>query len=841
MIDKLVTGLRECGIDLDWRDLCDVLWLARARGRDITSPTADTAEHQDSPTRNTVPDAESWPSTPPNAAAAQASTSPPALRRGGEAAGMALNPRVPAHHALPDQLGIARALRPLKQHRSSRHAVTFDADATADRYCDTQILVPVLSPARERWFREVALVIDGAPTMVVWRDTAHALANLLAHQGAFERVSRWTLDGARLLSSTGLPQDPRVLADEEARRLVLVLTDCVNSAWRDDAVWALLRAWGARLPVALVQTLPPRLWNATGLGETDVLLTSRHRGGANARLDLRPPWWWDAEHPPAQGLPVVTLDEGALHTWARMLMGGGTRVHGIVPTPPDGLPPPLPTPSDPRQLVSAYRSTVSPQASRLAVLLSAVEVTLPVAQLVLDALIAGARQTHIAELLAGGLLEMTSPPNPDPVYDFVPGVREVLQESITTTATINVWRTVAPYLEATTGVRTPFSVLLSSPPGTTTQAAETPLHRITATLIERLGLTALPPAGSPLERPLLVDVEGSAVSTRSHDHGPSVPSTISTLPDERSQSADDLHSPDPPLQHAPHPKRSATAADPTATTPEPAGNYLTIECKPDSLEADHYWFTAWLQVEGSPGITLHSDDIAQPLNQLAALLEQLLINSVPVTRRPTPDLTIEFILPRSLLNYPVDQIEINVAGLQYRIGIRYPVIVRSLDRMRLAAIHPDWKRKWSSLQDEPFEASVLLVEHPGAYDKEELFSRLSAASAAVLALPFPPSSSRSTPGWADEPDEHWIGLVAGVPVIAWCRDRRDPVAFFNDIKNLLPGDMMTLPRRTMALRRQALQQNSTETHPNPLGLHVTLLFDTPDRVPEPYALLRPPN
>ncbi|MGI5323201.1 effector-associated domain 2-containing protein [Actinomadura nitritigenes] len=267
--------------------------------------------------------------------------------------------------------------------------------------------------------------------------------------------------------------------------------------------------------------------------------------------------------------------------------------------------------------------------------------------------------------------------------------------------------------------------------------------------------------------------------------------------------------------------------------PEPSETYLIIACTPDALEPDRYLVTAWLQVDREPGSTLQCSDEALPLSRIPELLERLLTAESSVVGRPTPDLTVEFVLPRPLLGHPVEDSKIKIAGFEHRIGIKYPVVVRSLDRMRLAAVHHDWRRKWTVLRGNAVDAPVCLVTRRGEYDQEELFSKLS-ESPAVLALAFPP--------WAasDEPDEHWVGLLSGTPVIAWCRDGRDPARFAREVKDLLAADLMKLPRRAMELRRQALSAGAEEAGTGHLGLHLTLVFDDADRIPEPYVRLRPP-
>lgn len=276
-------------------------------------------------------------------------------------------------------------------------------------------------------------------------------------------------------------------------------------------------------------------------------------------------------------------------------------------------------------------------------------------------------------------------------------------------------------------------------------------------------------------------------------------------------------------------RRASLAA---RSEPEPSENYLIIECMPDALEEDRYLVTAWLQVGREPGSTLQCSDEALPLSRIPELLERLLTSESSVIGRRSHDLTIEFVLPRALLDHPFEQEKISIAGVEHRIGIRYPVVVRSLDRMRLAAVHPDWRHKWEWLSGNSVDAPVCLVAQRGEYDKEELFSTLSVSSTAVLALAFPP--------WGgEETDEHWVGLVAGIPVVAWCRDGRDPAQFAREVKDLLAADLMKLPHRAMELRRKALSGGEGPGTGH-LGLHLTLVFDDADRIPEPYVRLQPP-
>jgi hypothetical protein len=262
-----------------------------------------------------------------------------------------------------------------------------------------------------------------------------------------------------------------------------------------------------------------------------------------------------------------------------------------------------------------------------------------------------------------------------------------------------------------------------------------------------------------------------------------------------------------------------------------AESYLIIECKPDYLRADRYLVTAWLQVDREPGTTLCRHDDPVPFSRVPELLDELLNADTSVIGRPVGELTIEFALPRPLLNRAVEQVKVRHMEVEHRIGIRYPVVVRSLDRMRDAASHHPWKNKWKHLC-QAGQVPFTVVRRRGEYGDEEVLLAGLEASPAVLALAFPP------PAAGVRPDEHWVGVVAGTPVIVWCREGRDPARFAREVEDLLAEDLRKLPRRVMELRQRAV--SAEEAGPDHLGLHLTLLFDDADRVPEPYVPLQPP-
>ena len=178
--------------------------------------------------------------------------------------------RTPAAVALPAAQGIARAMRPLMRRIPSRVQVIQDTDATVRRIADTGIWVPVLRPARARWF-DVALVIDESQPMLVWQDTIRELQRLLERHGAFRTVRIWRLrvdsDGALTIrmGRDPVPRPAHALLDSTHRQLIVIASNCLSAPWYDGQMPALIQAWSQINPVALIQLLPQTLWRRTAL------------------------------------------------------------------------------------------------------------------------------------------------------------------------------------------------------------------------------------------------------------------------------------------------------------------------------------------------------------------------------------------------------------------------------------------------------------------------------------------------------------------------------------------------------------------------------------------------
>lgn len=494
MIEQLAGALRLAGIDTDAVELAEILWVATHRRWEAILPA-----HQDGASGVAEqPMPRPAGQLPLGSEPDDATDSPMYLIPPRPHAGQAVEVRLPGPVALPDRLPLARALRVFKHRYPTSRISELDLDATVDFYGETGLFVPLRRPGSERWF-DVTLVVDGGPTMDVWTQTVTELTRLLAGHGAFRRVRRLHLIDGRhrpsLLTDSGTRVHPPSVAGSDGRHLIMVISDCVGAAWYRDALWRTLRGWGTRAPVVVVQTLPQRLWESTALGPADARVSSLRPGQPNSGLRITQPWWsTDDDHHPAV-IPIVGLTEPELTCWARMVMGGANvLVPGVFIDADRDEPPALSTTSAVAR-VAAFKATVSIEAYQLAVCLAAVPIRLPVARIVQYAVVGSRDPVHLAEVFASGLIRRETPagtnvPPDDVIYEFWPGVRELLQRSLTGSRTLDIHRAVAHYLEQIFGASGSFTALLSDTINQTeANAALLPFAEVGRPLLERLGVS----------------------------------------------------------------------------------------------------------------------------------------------------------------------------------------------------------------------------------------------------------------------------------------------------------------------------------------------------------------
>ena len=164
-------------------------------------------------------------------------------------------------------------------------------------------------------------------------------------------------------------------------------------------------------------------------------------------------------------------------------------------------------PPDAEERVRRFRVTVSPVAYRLAVYLSAVlrgRWGLGLARALQEAVFPDSGQVHLAEVLVGGLVRPADQREgqEEPTFEFIDGVVNVLQQSLTGTEALRVLQALGGYIERETGRSPGIAALLlgeTAPADATEEFVD--VRTGAANLIDATGLARTESVPEPATEP----------------------------------------------------------------------------------------------------------------------------------------------------------------------------------------------------------------------------------------------------------------------------------------------------------------------------------------------------
>ncbi len=277
-----------------------------------------------------------------------------------------------------------------------------------------------------------------------------------------------------------------------------------------------------------------------------------------------------------------------------------------------------------------------------------------------------------------------------------------------------------------------------------------------------------------------------------------------------------------------------SAARTLAATAPRAGPdcYLLIQLEEESPDGSSYYVRSWQHSNPQRWTPVPGSRRVVPRERLARAVAYRVKEAESDWAATTHTVRLEFLLPWSLLDEPVDRWLAEAdADPPVTLGMRYPVVVRSLDRMRTPQWHRSWRRRWRML------AEHTAVSEPrwSVPDGPDYLSRLQAdllederVVALVLSEP---------PGHADGLGRRELiaAMRAGLPIVVWNRADGAHEAF-RDVVGRLFADrgLVNLPVNTQQWRLNAVRDpRSSDSH----ALHdLAVLWDDPGRQPDTSGL-----
>ncbi|WP_410597914.1 effector-associated domain 2-containing protein [Amycolatopsis sp. lyj-23] len=256
---------------------------------------------------------------------------------------------------------------------------------------------------------------------------------------------------------------------------------------------------------------------------------------------------------------------------------------------------------------------------------------------------------------------------------------------------------------------------------------------------------------------------------------------------------------------------------------------LVFEFDPDPFDDSRVMLSHWRHWGDRSGYSQRRGgtpvlmaDLESEVDDAIGALETTL--AVGETDAEDSSIVLEFILPWEMLNTPVESWRRDSTAVP--LGIDYPVVLRSLDRMRAAPrYHDAWRRRWQALVNRnapvrPYWSHAVA----DGYETERLAFELLHSDTVSLVLSEPPGARGGT-AWR----EAAAAFRAGLPVIIWDREDCAAPGFRDAVSYLVEGEPTELPDRVARLKRDALIAADRQPY---AGRTLAILWDDPNRMPE---------
>jgi hypothetical protein len=263
----------------------------------------------------------------------------------------------------------------------------------------------------------------------------------------------------------------------------------------------------------------------------------------------------------------------------------------------------------------------------------------------------------------------------------------------------------------------------------------------------------------------------------------------------------------------------------------PARPCLVVQLQEHGIDPGRYILSSWTQHRPGPWHPQRGEDQLVTLDTVERAVEDLVNRAESIWGKHPGRVIVEFVLSMKLINEAVDWWCTNSDSVEaVPLCLDYPVVVRSLDRMRAQSWHRFWRNRWQAMRATPFIKTNWSL---GEDTDIGLWNARLRSDEKISAVALDVAPTASSP---EGRLQFKMALRAGVPIVVWDRRGRRDENFRASVDPLLAGAPMTLAERVQEFRSQAATSDAALQGAH-LGKHLAVLWDDPDRLVDidPYV------
>ncbi|MGH4009623.1 MAG: hypothetical protein ACRDTH_15985 [Pseudonocardiaceae bacterium] len=253
--------------------------------------------------------------------------------------------------------------------------------------------------------------------------------------------------------------------------------------------------------------------------------------------------------------------------------------------------------------------------------------------------------------------------------------------------------------------------------------------------------------------------------------------------------------------------------------------HLLVVVQHDGNDPDRYRVSHWRQDDPEEWPPPRGETREVMFDELEQCVDDLVVSAEQAWAGRSDTVALEFVLPRALLNLPVHLWhKERDSGYPRPLCLDYPVVLRSLERMRSPQWHRVWHQHWEKLMEEPSAAQVYFGESTDTGETHRVDADLRDPQWALMVLSTaPPRRPRSGT------DELTAALRAGLPAVVWHPEV--PADLLRDVVGWLVDDgIHDLPGRTHDARLATFRSSAALAFDVSIVRNLVVLWDEPHRL-----------